>query len=166
MHNRTLMSLGLLLSIFVVGCANVTTPKVTVNDRSKNAVVTVKATAQNRDTVTVPTNIPSVIYFEFDSFTIAQDQQRQLVQVAQFLNSRPGVKLVLEGHTDIRGTNEYNLSLGQKRSKSVGDILRLIGIRDLKLEQISYGEERPADNGTSEPAHALNRRVELQFIKS
>jgi peptidoglycan-associated lipoprotein len=166
MHNRTQISLGLLLSIFVVGCANVPTPKVTVNDRSKNAVVTVKATTQNRDTVTVPANIPSVIYFEFDSFTIAKDQQRQLVQVAQFLKNRPGVKLVLEGHTDIRGTNEYNLSLGQKRSKSVGDILRLTGIQDLKLEQISYGEERPVDDGTSEAAHALNRRVELQFIKS
>ena len=165
MHSKILTSLGLLLLIFVAGCANVTTPEVTVNDRSKDGVVTVKATVQNRDVVAVPANIPSVIYFEFDSFTIAKDQQRHLVQVAQFLKSRPDVKLVLEGHTDIRGTNEYNLSLGQKRSKAVGDILRLTGVQELTLEQISYGEERPVDSGTSEAAHALNRRVELQFTK-
>jgi len=165
MHSKILTSLGLLLLIFVAGCANVTTPEVTVNDRSKDGVVTVKATVQNRDVVAVPANIPSVIYFEFDSFTIAKNQKRQLVHVAQFLKNRPSVKLILEGHTDIRGTNEYNLSLGQKRSKAVGDILRLTGVQELTLEQISYGEERPVDSGTSEAAHALNRRVELQFTK-
>lgn len=166
MPGKIFTSLSLSLSIFVVGCANVATPKVTVSDRSINAVAAVKAVVQNQNLITVPANIPTVIYFEFDSFTIAKNQKRQLVHVAQFLKNRPSVKLILEGHTDIRGTNEYNLSLGQKRSKSVGDILRLTGIQDLKLEQISYGEERPVDNGTSEAAHALNRRVELQFIKS
>jgi hypothetical protein len=84
MHSKILTSLGLLLLIFVAGCANVTTPEVTVNDRSKDGVVTVKATVQNRDVVAVPANIPSVIYFEFDSFTIAKIRNVSLSTLLNF----------------------------------------------------------------------------------
>ena len=71
-------------------------------------------------------------------------------------------RMALEGHTDERGGREYNLALGQKRAEAVLKTLVLLGVQDSRLEAVSFGEERPAAQGSDEAAWAKNRRVELK----
>jgi peptidoglycan-associated lipoprotein len=103
-----------------------------------------------------------VIYFDYDRFEI----QPQFVDVlrahASYLSSS-GARVNLEGHTDERGTREYNLALGDQRADAVRRFLAAEGVPDGQMNRLSYGEERPADRGQGEAAWALNRRVELVY---
>jgi len=80
---------------------------------------------------------------------------------AKFLNANPARKLRLEGHSDERGSREYNIGLGERRAQSVRRALLLQGVNETQLTTVSYGEERPAVQGSDEAAYAKNRRVEL-----
>jgi peptidoglycan-associated lipoprotein len=71
-------------------------------------------------------------------------------------------KMTIEGHTDERGGREYNLALGQKRAEAVQKSLALLGVADNQMESVSFGEERPATQGSDEAAWAKNRRAELK----
>ena len=71
--------------------------------------------------------------------------------------------MALEGHTDERGSREYNLALGQKRAEAVRRALTLVGASDAQVEAVSFGEEKPAVAGSSEDAYAKNRRVEIRY---
>jgi peptidoglycan-associated lipoprotein len=104
-----------------------------------------------------------VIYFAFDSAELSAEAQATLADHANFLSGRNDLKLRLEGHTDPRGTPEYNIGLGERRAQSVRRALGLLGIADMRLETVSYGEERLASEGEDEPSLALNRRVELVY---
>lgn len=104
-----------------------------------------------------------VIYFAFDSAELSAEAQTTLTDHANFLSSRTDLKLRLEGHTDPRGTPEYNIGLGERRAQSVRRALGLLGIADLRIETVSYGEERLAAAGEDEASLALNRRVELVY---
>jgi peptidoglycan-associated lipoprotein len=81
---------------------------------------------------------------------------------AKALGSNRAKRMALEGHTDDRGGREYNLALGQKRAEAVLKTLVLLGVQDSRLEAVSFGEERPAAQGSDEAAWAKNRRVELK----
>ena len=109
------------------------------------------------------TSTPSfaAVYFEFDSTDLSADARGELQQLAAWLESHPKAKITIEGHCDDRGTDEYNIALGQKRAKIIQDYLSRLGVDDARLATISYGEERPASNGDDENAWALNRRGEL-----
>jgi peptidoglycan-associated lipoprotein len=99
------------------------------------------------------------IYFDFDSSAI-DEKSRKIIQAhAQFLIENPDVKVVLEGHTDERGTREYNLALGERRANAVAEIMEAYGVAAGRIQTISYGEERPAALGHDEAAWRLNRRV-------
>lgn len=103
-----------------------------------------------------------VVYFDFDSFVV-KDEFRPLVDsYAKLMNADRKKKVVVEGHTDERGGREYNLALGQKRAEAVVRSLSLLGVQEGQLEAVSYGKERPADNGHDESAWAKNRRAELR----
>ena len=104
-----------------------------------------------------------VIYFAFDSAELSADAQSTLTDHANFLSGRNDLKLRLEGHTDPRGTPEYNIGLGERRAQSVRRALGLLGIADGRLETVSFGEERLASAGEDEASLALNRRVELVY---
>jgi peptidoglycan-associated lipoprotein len=78
------------------------------------------------------------------------------------LNANRSRKMIVEGHTDERGGREYNLALGQKRAEAVVRSLTLLGAGDAQLEAVSFGEERPAAQGSDEAAWAKNRRAELK----
>src|SRR3989338_3359485 len=101
-----------------------------------------------------------IIYFDFDSFSLRPDASRAIqdnlpcLRLAEFAFS-------LEGHCDERGSNEYNLALGKRRSEAVKDYLIELGIKATRMETISYGEEKPAALGKNETAWAQNRRVEF-----
>ena len=109
-----------------------------------------------------PASYAKVIYFDFDSFVV-RDEFRGLIEShAKALAATRGKRLVIEGHTDERGGREYNLALGQKRAEAVQKSLTLLGVADSRLESVSYGEERPAVQGSDEAAWAKNRRAELR----
>jgi peptidoglycan-associated lipoprotein len=103
------------------------------------------------------------IYFEYDSITINSEGQSALNAHAEFLSLNPNQTLIVEGHTDERGTREYNLSLGERRSRAVVDFLTVSGVQVEQIEIRSYGEENPVALDHSESAWQLNRRAELLY---
>ena len=99
------------------------------------------------------------IYFEFDSATLLPAAQGVLKKKAQYLKENEKLKVAVEGHSDERGTNEYNLALGDRRAKSAKQFIMNLGIPASRITAISYGEERPMDPGHTEEAWAKNRRA-------
>ena len=104
------------------------------------------------------------VYFDFDKSDLRQDALDQLKKNAQWLKSNPGYRVRLEGNCDERGTTEYNLALGDRRSVAVKNYLAKAGIDAGKLETISYGEEHPVNPGHDESAWSQNRRVDFTII--
>ena len=103
------------------------------------------------------------VYFDFDSSVVKPEFQEMLKAHAAYLVDHPDRRLILEGHTDERGTREYNLGLGERRAQAVKRALVLLGAPAERIETVSYGEERPAAEGHDESAWRLNRRVELVY---
>lgn len=101
----------------------------------------------------------STVYFDFDSFSLTAATREALRQAAQELASQPEVRVQIEGHCDERGSNEYNLALGEKRARAVEEYLISQGVAASQLSTISYGEERPAVMGSDEESWAQNRRA-------
>lgn len=99
------------------------------------------------------------IYFAFDSAVLSSEAQRLLQRKAAWLRLSPEVMVIIEGHCDERGAREYNHALGQRRAESVRTYMTLQGISAVRLEAISYGEERPVDPRSNEAAWGKNRRV-------
>ena len=104
-----------------------------------------------------------VVYFEFDRSEIQQSFLTQLDAHARFLVLNPQLKVRLEGHCDERGTREYNIGLGDRRSQSVRRLLMFQGVTAAQIVTVSYGEERPAADGHDEDGWSKNRRVELVY---
>jgi peptidoglycan-associated lipoprotein len=99
------------------------------------------------------------IHFGFDKFDIRPGDAEILKENAALLKKYPGVKIQIEGHCDERGTNEYNLALGQRRANSTKKYLTSLGISPDRISIISYGEEKPLDPSHHEEAWAKNRRA-------
>lgn len=98
------------------------------------------------------------IHFDFDQHNIRSEDRAILEKNGQWLKENPRVKVQIEGHCDERGTLEYNLALGERRTKSTKDYLISLGIEPDRLPTISYGEEKPLEPGHNEEAWAKNRR--------
>lgn len=98
------------------------------------------------------------IYFAFDKSTLTPAAQDNLLRKAEWLRENPEATVTIEGHCDERGTNEYNLALGDRRAESAKAFLVDLGIDPMRLTTISYGEERPVDPRHTEEAWAKNRR--------
>ena len=99
------------------------------------------------------------IYFEFDKSTLDSMSQDILSRKADWMRDNPDVVVSVEGHCDERGTNEYNLALGERRAESAKSFLVDLGIEAYRISTVSYGEERPVDTGHNEEAWAKNRRA-------
>jgi peptidoglycan-associated lipoprotein len=106
------------------------------------------------------------IYFEFDRSDLTEYSIGILKENAAYLINNPDIKIILEGHTDERGTIEYNLSLGQRRALKVKEYYTRLGIKTNRIATISYGKEKPAERENSELAWAKNRRVETKILLS
>ena len=112
-----------------------------------------------------PNNILSKrqIYFEFDKFDV-RDEYKPLVEAhAKFLRENPSAKMLIQGNADERGSREYNVSLGQRRSDSVKKMLTLLGARESQIEAVSLGEEKPACSEHNEQCWAKNRRDDMLY---
>lgn len=103
------------------------------------------------------------VYFDFDKYNIRTDQQNKLKILADYLKNNPEVLILIEGYCDERGTDEYNLVLGEQRALSTRNFLIALGISPKRLYTISFGEEKPSDPGHNEEAWAKNRRCEFKI---
>ena len=99
------------------------------------------------------------IFFAFDSSEITPEARLVLQRQAEWLKRYANVTVTIEGHTDERGTREYNLALGERRALAARNVLVALGIPDSRISTISYGKERPAVPGSTEEAYAQNRRA-------
>jgi len=105
----------------------------------------------------------SVIYFDYDRAEIKPEFVPVVAAHAKFLNGNSNRRVRLEGHSDERGSREYNIGLGERRAQAVRRALMLQGVSEAQITTVSYGEERPAVQGSDESAYSKNRRVELVY---
>ena len=110
-----------------------------------------------------PAGVANVIYFDFDRSDIRPEYASLISSHAKFLAGSNAVKIRVEGHTDERGSREYNIALAERRAQAVRRALMLQGAGDAQLTTVSYGEERPAAAGSDEASYEKNRRVELVY---
>lgn len=99
------------------------------------------------------------VYFAFDSAVVRPESEAVLRQQAAWLERNPNVRVTIEGHTDERGTREYNLALGERRAAAVRGYLIGLGVAPSRIGTVSYGDERPVATGSNEQSWALNRRA-------
>jgi peptidoglycan-associated lipoprotein len=104
------------------------------------------------------------IYFAFDRYDLTEETRGKLAENAKILLAHPNLTIQIEGHCDERGSNEYNLALGEKRSVSAKLYLIKLGVQGNRLSTISYGEEMPVDPGHTEEAWAKNRRCHFVIL--
>ncbi|MEZ5458489.1 MAG: peptidoglycan-associated lipoprotein Pal [Steroidobacteraceae bacterium] len=105
-----------------------------------------------------------IVYFAFDRAEIRSEDAPMVAAHAAWLAANPQARIRLEGHTDERGTREYNIGLGERRAQTVRRALTLQGVADNQIATVSFGEERPAAAGEDEAAWSQNRRVELLYV--
>ena len=187
----TLCSAGLkftaILAVLLLGAACSTTPEdqaaAGVEDRTgkpgakpgadtravqppKVAAVDVsKPSASSLSALKDPASILSKrqIFFDYDKFDV-KDEYRPLIEAhAKYLRENPNAKMLIQGSADERGSREYNVALGQRRSDNVKKMLILLGAKDSQLESVSLGEEKPACNEQNEQCWAKNRRGEMLY---
>ena len=181
MNNLTSISSKLLIaaaiSVFLVGCKS--TPMkdgASVEDKSvgattsdssdvKGAVIDGSDGTSSMNELNDPNNILSKrnIYFDFNSDAVRAEFRPNIEAHAKYLQSHADAKVKLEGNADERGTREYNVSLGQRRSVSVKKALNLLGVSDSQIETISYGEENANPNCGDEDCYSQDRRVEIVY---
>ncbi len=104
-------------------------------------------------------------FYDLDASTLSADAQAALTASANWLKQHPDLNLLIEGHCDERGTEQYNLALGDRRANSARDFLATLGVEANRMRTVSYGEERPFDQGHDEAAWAKNRRAHLVLVK-
>ncbi len=150
------------LTTSILGCTSVPLDeKVAIYDRSEieNIVepeqILVSMNEQER-----LENLDS-IFFEFDKYSISEEYKTRLENYAQNLVNNQDLYIRIEGHTDERGSTEYNLALGQKRADSVRQILILSGVHENQIETISFGKGKPKSIGSTETNFSENRRADL-----
>lgn len=129
------------------------------------AVVVDGVTGTNVDPDSIAGRAPKqrTIYFDFATSDIRSEYIAIVAEHGRYLAQNPEGRVRLEGHTDERGTREYNIALGEDRSKAVSRMLQLQGVSSAQLRNVSYGEELPVDEGHSEAAWQKNRRVNIVY---
>jgi peptidoglycan-associated lipoprotein len=155
-----------------------------IDNRSATAAATAAPAASSADTAAAPgpRNVAPVevarkdplddpagalarrsVYFDFDQFVIKDEYKATIEAHARYLIANRNRRVVIQGNTDERGSREYNLALGQKRSEAVRKALVALGVPDAQLEAVSFGEEKPKATGGSDAAMAENRRADLAY---
>jgi len=176
---RLLTGMSVLFLLALAGCA--TTPKeqegAAVEDRAKPVgppVAKPKPDAGAKPLVEKPLGAAALrdpgnilsrrsVYFDFDS-NLVKDEYRPLVTAhARYLQQNAGAKMRIEGHADERGSREYNIALGQRRSEAVKQMMQLLGARPDQIESVSFGEEKPKSTGHDEASWAENRRDDIVY---
>jgi len=177
--NKALFIVATLLCFSLSGCATKTAPKaiaatpvaeksVPIVDETisqpKASISAVESAELTDRRAKSPAEVGIAIepvYFNYDSFLLSDTSKASLVNTSQVFLQNPALKAIVAGHCDDRGSEMYNIALGEKRALSVKNYLTTLGVEADRLEVVSYGEEKPAVIGFDEEARALNRRVEI-----
>jgi peptidoglycan-associated lipoprotein len=122
-----------------------------------------QGTGDANELLNVAKQTGTIIYFDYDRAEIKPEFVAIVTAHAKYLNASATNKVRLEGHSDERGSREYNIGLGERRAQAVRRALMLQGVTEAQITTVSYGEERPAVQGSDEAAYAKNRRVELVY---
>ena len=130
-------------------------------DRGSAGTGTTTTTAKRPLSTILTVDVGDRVFFDFDKYSLKAKARQTLERQATFLKNNAGVKVVLQGHADERGTREYNLALGERRANSAKDYLIALGVNPNRITIISYGKERPIDFGHTPLAWAQNRRAEF-----
>lgn len=163
-----LLLIAPLLALVLSGCPSTPIKEAPVEDR-KTDVTTVKVGDENITGLPLELTDPKsmlskrIVYFDLDKYDIKDEFKDLVAAHAKFLVSNRQFKMLIQGHTDERGSREYNLSLGQKRAEAVKRTLILLGAREEQIEAVSFGKEKPAAEGHNEAAWAQNRRAEMLY---
>lgn len=104
-----------------------------------------------------------IYLFAYDASNLAHKYLPSANAQAEYLISHPGARILLAGHTDERGSREYNVALGERRANTVAEVMRMAGVNPRQIRVVSYGKERPVYFGHNEADHRQNRRVELTY---
>jgi peptidoglycan-associated lipoprotein len=147
------------VAALLVGCSSTDTVDTSADDADR---VTTGTTERMPTTTQVEERLETIVYFDFDQAVLKPQTRALLLAHAERLKASPR-SVRLEGHTDERGTREYNMALGERRANAVRDFLVLQGVSRNSIEVVSYGEERPIAMGSNEAAWAQNRRVEIKY---
>lgn len=157
-------------AIVVTGCSSTNKPKsqVVVSPMPSgvygDTTYTGGALVDNSPAITAAAaNMQAVVHFDFDSDAIRTDAAAILDQHIAFLTANPEARILIAGHTDERGSREYNMSLGERRAVAVAGYLAAKGVTNTNIEVVSFGEEQPVATGSNEAAWAQNRRAELTY---
>jgi peptidoglycan-associated lipoprotein len=179
MNKYLLIAVTFFLCISISGCATKTAPQATTA-----LPVAEKSTTVAEETISQPKASTSAVeesaitdprakslaelsiaiepvYFNYDSFLLSETSRESLVNTSQVFLQNRALKAIVAGHCDDRGSEMYNIALGEKRALSVKNYLATLGVEADRLEVVSYGEEKPAASGFDEESRALNRRVEF-----
>jgi peptidoglycan-associated lipoprotein len=165
-----------LLALLIAGCSSTPdgpeqggAPVETRGGGASSSVATVTAggidSRKLPPELTDPKNILSKrsIYFDYDKFDVKPEYKDLVTAHAKFLANNRQFKMLIQGNTDERGSREYNLALGQKRSDAIKKMLNLLGAREEQVESVSLGEEKPKNEGQNEAAWAENRRGDMLY---
>ncbi len=163
--------LGVLIICMLSACASQTTqPSADVEERTIGGNGDADGSGVNGGSPTFhplqdPDNILSrrTVLFDYDSYTVKSDYRPLVLAHAKYLRDNESASLLIQGHTDERGSREYNLALGQRRADSVKNIMLLSGARDAQVESVSLGEEKPNAIGHDESSWAQNRRADIVY---
>ncbi len=159
--------LASLLSLFLIGCSS--TPIVDVSKPAGPSASNDSNDEKDLDLASLrdPNNILSKrsIYFDYDKDTVKAQYKDLLEAHAKYVSSHPKAKMTLTGNTDDRGSREYNVSLGQKRSVSVKKSMNVLGAQDTQIETVSFGEERAETNCKDDACYGKDRRVDISYEK-
>jgi peptidoglycan-associated lipoprotein len=162
---ETIVTIAVILVFVVGGCSH------TKKDTSETAAVPEEGTEIveiEEEVVELPVEVISNlsnIYFEFDKSVLSKGAIQELNEIGAWLLENPNTKIRIEGSCDERGTDEYNLALGERRARSAKNFLVSLGVAPEKIITISFGEENPADPGHNEMAWAKNRRDEFNIVE-
>ncbi len=168
----------LVLSLFLTACASkvpLQDPSkkdlTSISDRNSNQNLADSVNSQNVAAVDVTNSTkkpnmitpePKTIYFDTDSYAVKSEFQEIITKHQAFI-TKNNSSVLLQGHTDQRGTSEYNLALGQKRAEAVKKSLLLLGVKAENAETVSFGKEKPVLDENNETAYRKNRRVEILY---
>lgn len=179
-YHRTLASLATALLVALPGCAHrartpATPDEISVTPSPLSETRTpaeTDAIARDLDEDLLRANEEAYrdgllgdVYFDFDQASLRPEARQRLAKNAEFLRRRPEYVVRLEGHCDERGTNDYNLALGERRARAAHDYLVSLGVDSARLETMSYGEERPQCSEGVEGCWSRNRRAHFLFVR-
>jgi peptidoglycan-associated lipoprotein len=161
-----------LLTVAVAGCATSNIPDPDANSGSETADSSAdtsgygSGSGMGGETMAsdLGDELGMIIYFDFDQSDLKPEYADLLARHAGRLANSSRTQVRLEGHADERGSREYNIGLGERRSQAVRRMLLIQGAASNQISTVSFGEERPAAMGSDESSYALNRRVEIKYI--